>query len=171
MGIDISLKSIGWAVVDGDETIIKAGLIKNPKDQATGEHLSRIRDHVRHLINHHAIDIVVIEDLFIQFVQTGKSLYQIHGVVKEIIYRELKCEAIAYHQGTWRSALGIKRLNKAEREELLPMAKNKTHHKYLCDIKHRVISYVNKRIDSEYTYEENDITDAIGLILAHKDMK
>ena len=163
------MKSIGWVITD-DEKIIKAGLIKNPKDQATGSHLSRISDHIGYLITNYNVELVIIEDLFITFVQVGKSLYQIHGVVKEIIYKKMKIEAIAYHQGTWRSTLGIKRLNKAEREALLPEARNKTHHKYLCDIKHRVIVYVNDRVGTEYTYDENDIADALGLILAHKDM-
>lgn len=174
LGIDISLKSIGWAIIslDGDdETIVKTGLIKNPEDQATGSHLTRISDHIGYLISNYNIDNVIIEDLFIKFVQVGKSLFQIHGVVKDIVYRKLKLEAIAYHQGTWRKALGIKRLNKAERDALLSEARNKTDHKYLCDIKHRVIAYVNDRLKTEYTYEENDIADAVGLILAHKDMK
>jgi len=170
LGVDISLKSIGWVIIDG-EKIVKAGLIKNPKDQATVPHLSRISDHIGYLISNYNIETVIIEDLFIQFVQVGKSLYQIHGVVKEIVYKKLKIEAIAYHQSTWRSTLGIKRLNKTERDALLPDAKNKTHHKHLCDIKHRVIAYVNARMGTEYTYVENDIADAIGLILAHKGME
>ncbi len=161
------MRSFGWAVLDRSDGIVKTGLIKNPEAQATGAYLHRIRNHIKHLLSKYPIDTVIVEDLFIRYVNIGKALYQIHGVVKEIVYQKLELEAICYHQGTWRKVLGIKPLNKAEREALLPEARNKTHHKYLCDIKHRVVACVNKRFNTEFTYEENDITDAIGLVLAH----
>ena len=100
-------------------------------------------------------------------------LFQIHGVIKELAHAELGKEPFAYHQSQWRSTLGIKPLSKKEKQALIPEAqavkgeRYKTYHKHLCDIKHRVIDFVNNEFDIDLTFEENDIADAIGLIVAH----
>lgn len=174
MGIDISQNSTGFAIMENG-VVLKNGYIKNPLKQPVGEYLQRIRKSIIYLLKSNNVELVIIEDIFIQFNTVAKKINQVHGVVKEACRSVLDIEVILYPQQTWRSTLGIKNLTKKEKDALIPVAKEvkgekyKTYHKHLCDVKHRVVAYVNKRLNSEYTFEENDITDAIGLILAYEE--
>ena len=161
-----------------DYDLVDRGFIRNPTDQKVGAHLSRVSDHVSFIIKKYQVEEVIIEDLFIQFLTTGKKILQIHGAIKAAVFRHMQAEAFVYPQQTWRAKLGIKNLTKKEKEALIPAAKKvkgeryKTYHKYLCDVKHRVVAYVNQSgvTSHVFTFEENDVTDAIGLILAHMRM-
>ena len=88
----------------------------------------------------------------------------------------MEVETTAYASQSWRHRiLGIKKFSKDEKKEFEIVAKKvkgtkyKTYHKHLCDIKHRVIEYVNKRLNTKYIFEQNDIVDALGLCVAHYD--
>jgi Holliday junction resolvasome RuvABC endonuclease subunit len=177
LALDISQNSTGYAVVEfPKEKIIKSGYIRNPQNQSIGEYTGRVRDHVQYLIVEYMIDEVVMEDLFMAFNMTAKKILQIHGPVKEITFRMLKKEAATYAQQTWRhKILGIKKFTKKEKEKLEAEAKKvkgkryKNYFKNLCSIKHKVIEYVNKRMKTEFVFEQNDMADAVGLCLAHYD--
>lgn len=177
LGLDISQNSTGYAIVDfPEETVVKSGYIRNPGEQPIGQYTCRIRDHVQHLIVDYDVDEVVMEDLFMAFNMTAKKILQIHGVIKEVCRRQMKKETTAYASQTWRhKILGIKKFTKKEKQLLEAKAKKlkgqryKTHYKYLCNIKHKVIDYVNERMKTEYVFEQNDMVDAIGLCLAHYD--
>lgn len=171
IAFDISYRSTGYCVFDFIAMKpIKTGYIKNTNNESVCSYLSRTRKHVVHLIETNKAEILVMEDLHMSFNKTSKQILQLHGVVKEVCHTLLNCEAVAYASQTWRHKhLGIKKFTKLEKEEITASSKTKAEAKRRMDIKLRVLEYVNKRLGSEYTMEQNDIVDAIGLCMAYND--
>lgn len=173
LGIDISYHSIGLVVLDIETLEIVAKMkIQNPLEQLNGEYYSRIRKTVQYYCEKYGVKAGVIEDLNIRFLKVGKVIFPIHGIVKEAIFESIKVEPTAYNVSTWRfTILGLKRYSKVEKEHVNAMEITKAQKKIKLDVKNRVIEYVNRELKTEFKYEDNDITDALGLCLAYKKHK
>jgi len=170
LGIDISSKAIGLAVVNCQGKILRAHTVRNPLEQDSGEYYKRIRFTLEQYLKQYGCYQAVIEDINIRFLGAGKKILPIHGVVKEICYSVLIKEPIVYNVSTYRfEILGISRWKKKEKDAIEPLCKTKKEFKRRTHIKLKVIDYVNKRLGTTYQFQENDEVDAIALALAYID--
>lgn len=85
LGIDPSLRSTGYAVIDaGDNqcTALAYGEIRNPADLLPSRCLVRIGDEIAKLIQQHEPDIMAIEGLvYVQNTRIAFTLGQVRGVI------------------------------------------------------------------------------------------
>lgn len=168
LGVDISSSCIGIGCVDG-ENIIHTEMIKPLKKQTSVHFYNTVYEKIGFLIREYDVDDIVIEDLNIRFLKSGKAILPIHGVVKLASFREKGVEPFIYHVSTWRyTLLKLKDFTKDEIVEIKKTCKNDAEFKRLSNIKNKVIEYVNGVFDINLTYGENDIADALGLCLAHQ---
>ena len=172
IGLDLSFKASGFAVLDQDKNILKTGVIKNPLGQTSGEYYGRIRDHISYIMDKYHVKLAVLEDLNIMFNTSAKRILPIHGVLKELVFLRTEEEAVCLNVSTWRhKILGIKKFTAKEKAWLEKYSRNKTHYKHLINIKHKDVRYVNKVLGTKYHFEDHDIVDAICLVLAHLEVK
>ena len=119
LALDQASKVSGWAIFDTDH-LEQYGEIDVSKYYDLGERLHIIRQEVEHLIDDEHIDIVILEDIYmdgqrVNNVQTFKALAEVFGVLYELcIDMEKPVEAVL--AGTWRSTLGIKGRTRAEQK-------------------------------------------------------
>lgn len=166
LGIDISYRSLGLVVMKGKK-ILKEIILQNPTGQLNGEYYSRIRYVLSTYIEQYKVEDAVIEDLNIRFLKVGKKLLPIHGIAKEVVHSLLGKEATTYNVSTWRfTILNLKKFTKEEKAEIDKLDIPKTHKKMMKDVKHKVIALVNKKLETHYTFTENDLADGAGLIIA-----
>jgi len=170
LGIDISSKSTGIAIITSKEILVRTHVIKNPHEQESGEYYTRIKKTLTYFIRKYNVSHVVMEDLNIRFLKSGKKILPIHGVVKQIAFELLRKEATCFNVSTWRfTILGLKKFTDKEKREIKKKCKTQKEFKIRANIKNKVIEYVNYRMNTYYDYDDNDITDALGLTLAYLD--
>lgn len=120
LALDQASRVSGWAIFDGD-TLEQYGKIDVSKYYELGERLYQIRQEVEHLIDDEHIDVVILEDIYmdgqkINNVQTFKALAEVFGVLYELCI-EMKIPVEAVLAGTWKSTLGIKGRTRAEQKQ------------------------------------------------------
>ena len=171
MGIDLSYKSTGWALIDVESgKLVKYGVIVQDKDKRLCESLYNFGLELRSILKENNVICVSLEELnFSSNFNTSKSLLRIHGIAMFIIYEILKTEVVQYHNQSWKSKLGIKRPKKEittnengikTKQYPAVMLGDK---KCKGDIKHATLLVINKLYNLKLNYTENDISDAIGL--------
>ena len=120
LALDQASRVSGWAIFDGN-TLEQYGKIDVSKYYELGERLYQIRQKVEHLIDDEHIDVVILEDIYmdgqkINNVQTFKALAEVFGVLYELCV-EMKIPVEAVLAGTWKSTLGIKGKTRAEQKQ------------------------------------------------------
>lgn len=111
LALDQASRVSGWAIFD-DDNLEQYGKIDVSKYYELGERLHQIRQEVEHIIDDEHIDVVILEDIYmdgqrVNNVQTFKALAEVFGVLYELcVDMEKPVEAVL--AGTWKSTLGIK---------------------------------------------------------------
>ena len=92
LGLDLSLSSTGFNIIDGDENIIKCDLIEtNSKKNTEQERIHIIAAKVRELIRDYKVDVVVAENQFFGGnAKTGLTLSKLLGAVMYVSIEEGK---------------------------------------------------------------------------------
>lgn len=106
LALDISSKSTGWAVFEG-ESIKDYGLIQIPDKKSWGYRLSLFKENLTDIINKHKPHKIIVEDIYrgasyIAF----RVLAMWHGVAYEVCNSIAMLEPIMYKVMTVRGALG-----------------------------------------------------------------
>ena len=172
LGVDISYKSTGFAVLDigpKKTKVLHTNLFETEGEQI-GQLYNRFCVRLKDIISKYKVEEIVIEDLNIQYLKVAKKILPLHGLAKYICHFMIQKEATAYNVSTYRfKILNIKKFSKEEKAAITELELNKAQTKSALDIKRKVIKYVNKRLKTNYSYDDNDITDAIALCLAYGD--
>jgi len=102
MGIDISSKSTGWAVIDGDK-LISYGKI-NPTGSLThGQKLYYFGVELERMLNVENPDVIFIEDVVqVKSVKVLKILARFNGVAVVEAYRKLQVEPVMFEPTEWK---------------------------------------------------------------------
>jgi crossover junction endodeoxyribonuclease RuvC len=124
LGIDPGLAIIGWAVLEGDETLqprlIDCGVIETEKTLSTPARLVEIERDTIDLLQEFQPDRVAIEmPFFSRQIKAAGGVMQALGVIDLVIYREIDCLPVFLHQSSWKCHLGNGKANKAEVAEIL----------------------------------------------------
>ena len=119
LALDQASNVTGWAIFD-DENLEQYGKIDVSKYYDLGERLHILREEVEHIIDDEHIDIVVLEDIYmdgqrVNNVQTFKVLAEVFGVLYELcVGMQIPVDAVL--AGTWKSTLGIKGKTRTEQK-------------------------------------------------------
>jgi len=169
LGLDISSVSTGWAVLEDDPlTLVEYGLITCETEKNLGEKLLRFDGELTEVLRRNQdIAWIGIEDTYNNNTVTMKALNRFLGVAIKCAESELGNGAV-YTDKTIGKALGRKR-SKPEMgiSIIAPTSINKLiglHGRLERDErKNAIIRLVNRKFQLGFTYEENDITDAIAV--------
>lgn len=119
LALDQASNITGWAIFD-NENLEQYGKIDVSKYYDLGERLHILREEVEHIIDDEHIDVVVLEDIYmdgqrVNNVQTFKVLAEVFGVLYELcVGMQIPVDAVL--AGTWKSTLGIKGKTRAEQK-------------------------------------------------------
>lgn len=119
LALDQASNVTGWAIFD-DENLEQYGKIDVSKYYDLGERLHILREEVEHIIDDEHIDVVVLEDIYmdgqrVNNVQTFKVLAEVFGVLYELcVGMQIPVDAVL--AGTWKSTLGIKGKTRPEQK-------------------------------------------------------
>lgn len=119
LALDQASRISGWAIFN-ENNLEQYGRIDVSKYYELGERLHIIRQKVRQLIEKENIDIVILEDIYmdgqrVNNVQTFKALAEVFGVLYELcVDMNIPIEAVL--AGTWKSTLGIKGRTRADQK-------------------------------------------------------
>jgi crossover junction endodeoxyribonuclease RuvC len=99
LGVDPSLRSTGYAVVDGDrkkQSVLEYGLIKTTSAEQLEDSLEKIADTIEDVVNKYQPDCLAIEDLFThKNSKVALQLGHVRGVIM-LICRRLGLPAAQY---------------------------------------------------------------------------
>lgn len=120
LALDQASRISGWAIFDKD-SLEQYGKIDVSKCHELGERLHVIRQEVKRLIDDKHIDVVVLEDIYMDGqngnnVQTFKALAEVFGVLYELCI-DMGKPVEAVLAGTWKSTLGIKGNTRPEQKK------------------------------------------------------
>lgn len=138
LALDQASNISGWAIFQ-DDYLEQHGKIDVSKYADIGERLHLIRQEVEHLIDDEHIDVVLLEDIYmdgqrVNNVQTFKILAEVFGVLYELCV-EMEIPVYAILAGTWKSTLGIKGKTRAEQKRAAAeYVQNKYNLKVIQDI-------------------------------------
>lgn len=119
LALDQASNVTGWAIFN-DESLEQYGKIDVSKYYDLGERLHILREEVEHIIDDEHIDVVVLEDIYmdgqrVNNVQTFKVLAEVFGVLYELcVGMQIPVDAVL--AGTWKSTLGIKGKTRPEQK-------------------------------------------------------
>ena len=119
LALDQASRISGWAIFE-DDNLEQYGKIDVSQYGNLGDRLHIIREEVEHLIDDKHIDMVFLEDIYmdgqkVNNVQTFKALAEVFGVLYELcISMDIPVEAVL--AGTWKSTLGIKGKTRPEQK-------------------------------------------------------
>ena len=119
LALDQASRISGWAIFE-DDNLEQYGKIDVSQYGNLGDRLHIIREEVEHLIDDEHIDMVFLEDIYmdgqkVNNVQTFKALAEVFGVLYELcISMDIPVEAVL--AGTWKSTLGIKGKTRPEQK-------------------------------------------------------
>ena len=122
-GIDPSLSSTGYAVLDGLGTktkIITSGSIKTtPKDGETEERINLIVDKIKRIVTQTCTDYIIIERPAYGFNNGVKSTQDLAGLYYVILCKliEIGFLVIPVMPAAWKSKVGVKGKNRKEQKE------------------------------------------------------
>jgi Holliday junction resolvasome RuvABC endonuclease subunit len=169
LGFDVSKVRTGWAVLD-NMNIVHYGFLACPKDfydktnleESFNDLLKWYYDNATYLIAQYEPDIVVLEDLNIQFNIAAKTILQIQSAIKVSVKNYVK-KNIALkliHNKTVKSYFKIK--NDPSYQNNLEMEICQKY-KIKKVVKVRMILTINEIFDIGLNWEQNDEADAIAL--------
>ncbi|SHE67320.1 Holliday junction endonuclease RuvC [Seinonella peptonophila] len=93
LGLDLSLSSPGYAVIEAKKGVYKlleVGHIKAKPKHTLTQKLKRIQYHISRLILDYDIDVVVIESGYVRHNQATKAIQRVVGAVYSILDCEVK---------------------------------------------------------------------------------
>lgn len=128
LALDAAAIRTGWAVLvfDGDSPrLLDYGSVELPEKMRIGERLSLFQKTIRSLVEEYKPDRISLEEAYIRFVQTSKTLLKIAGAVEQIAYELTGREAVVIHPSTVRAQLGIKTKGDAAKKEAAALVKKK----------------------------------------------
>lgn len=150
LSLDLSSKSSGWSVFDGQE-LTEYGCITS----ASTDLIKRIHimtDNIKELIKKYNINKVVVEEvrseLGTQNIKTHRALMWLQGFVAIMLHDEYKLELEYIYPSEWRKICGIKTGSGIRRETL----------------KQRDVEFVKNKFNLDVN---DDIADAIGIGYAY----
>lgn len=151
LSLDASTKSTGWAVsIKGK--YYKSGVIKASSPSLT-RRIIKIRDEVLKLIQEYNANIIVLEDVRVDYASTlvTKALLWLHGALISAFYDYDKdLEIVLLKPSQWRAKLNIQgyRVKREEQKKI-------------------DIQYVNDKYNLSLQENEDDEADAIGILTAY----
>jgi crossover junction endodeoxyribonuclease RuvC len=124
LGIDPGLAIIGWAILEGEETLqprlIDYGVIETEKKLSTPARLVEIERDTIDLVTEFQPNRVAIEmPFFNRQIKAAGGVMQALGVIDLVIYRETNCLPVFLHQSSWKCHLGNGKATKTEVAEIL----------------------------------------------------
>lgn len=159
LSLDLSMSSSGYSIFE-DDRIIGFGLIKperypgDCKDRypkRSIKNISSVSEQILGLIINTNPDVIVIEEINSsgrKNIIGGKGLSGLHYMLcyQMLCYDETLIDKIKYITSSqWRSLLGIKKTG---------------------DWKQSAVNYVNSKLSTSFTRDDNDITDSICCFFA-----
>lgn len=120
LALDQASRITGWAIFD-ENKLERYGTINVGKYYELGERLYQIRQQIEHLIDDEHIDVVILEDIYLDEsmmnnIQTFKALAEVFGVIYELCV-EMKKPVEAVLPKVWRATLGIKGKTRPEQKK------------------------------------------------------
>lgn len=122
LALDISTKSTGWAVFDGQE-LIDYGCISSASTNLI-KRIHIMTDGVQEVLNKHKIDKIIVEEVRpengLQNIKTHRALLWCQGAIAIMVYDKCKLELEYIYPSEWRSVCGIHTGSGVRRDELKP---------------------------------------------------
>ncbi len=151
LALDQASRISGYSVFDGKE-LIASGTIPLA-DDAIGERLVCLRQHVKYLWQQYDIDYILLEDIQLQQgkqPQTYKVLGEVLGVLEELATELVGTNYEIISSNTWKSGLSIKGKTRSEQ-------------------KHNAQAYVQEHFNKKVTQDESDAI-CIGAYFTNRDV-
>jgi crossover junction endodeoxyribonuclease RuvC len=106
MGIDISSKSTGWSLIEGDK-LLEYGKIEPSKKMSLGQKLCLFGNEISKIIARHKPNEIAIEDVVqVSSVSVTKILSRFNGVAIIEAYKYLQRDPPLYAPSEWKKMLG-----------------------------------------------------------------
>lgn len=169
LGFDVSYRRTAWALLNGME-YVEHGVIElgdeykkvTFKDAKFSQAISAISATTEMVCKSLKPDFVVLEDMNIRFLNSGKVLMQAGAAVKVGIVRANSNQVIhLINNKTIKSFFGIPSRNKDFPKDVVSLSNNIN----IPPWKIMIVDIVNEMYDLNFNYEENDEADAISLAL------
>jgi len=169
LGFDVSKKRTGWSVLDDTKVncnkVVAYGVLECPKEYEKDNNLDEsfnallrwYYDKSLELISKYDPDVIVLEDLNIQYNIAAKTILQIQAVIK-LSGDEVPVKLI--HNKTVKSVFKIKNDSNYIDQNELKICKE---HKIKKVVKVRMIKAVNEIFDLKLKYNQDDEADSIAL--------
>jgi hypothetical protein len=171
IGLDLSINSTGYCVLDEDSNIVTAGIFvpdkypgfsrdKYPKStlKKAKNVASKIKIMIDNIMNDYDVQKIVVEEINPGGggIMAVKSLSIIHGLVMYDSMENIDLfEMIS--SSVWRSKAGV--------GVVIQRRRGTKESSTGFDHKKPIVDYVNRRYGTEFELTDNDICDAIGVAL------
>lgn len=102
MGIDISSRSTGWSILQGDK-LVEYGKVNPTGKMTTSQKLFLFHVELKKIIERHKPDEIAIEDVpLVKSVSVAKLLARFNGVAMVEAYRHLQKEPALFEPSKWK---------------------------------------------------------------------
>jgi crossover junction endodeoxyribonuclease RuvC len=122
LGVDPSLRSTGYAVLEGDrrsQKVLEYGLIKTSKDDPLEHSLARIAGSIEGIVKEHSPDCLAIENIFVaRNSRVALQLGHVRGVVILVCQR---CGLDIYQYAATRMKETVAGYGRASKEQVQHM--------------------------------------------------
>lgn len=103
MGIDISSRSTGWSIVQGDK-LIEYGKVNPTGKMTVSQKLFLFHVELKKIIERHKPDEIAIEDVpLVKSVSVAKLLARFNGVAMIEAYRHLQRDPVLFEPSKWKT--------------------------------------------------------------------
>lgn len=107
LGIDISSRSTGWAIIDGDDLVSYGKIVPSGKSMTVSQRMYLFHVELRKLIESKKPDEIVIEDVIqVRSVSVLKLLARFNGIAMIEAYKHMQREPVLYEPSKWKSMMG-----------------------------------------------------------------
>ena len=106
MGVDISSRSTGWSVIEGDKLLEYGLIMPSGKSMSNAQKMYLFQVELRKIIDSKLPDAIAIEDVIqVRSVSVLKLLARFNGIAIIEAYRHTKVEPVLFEPSKWKSML------------------------------------------------------------------
>jgi Holliday junction resolvasome RuvABC endonuclease subunit len=106
MGIDISSRSTGWSIIEGDKLLEYGLIMPSGKSMSNAQKMYLFQVELRKIIDSKLPDAIAIEDVIqVRSVSVLKLLARFNGIAIIEAYRHTKTEPVLFEPSKWKSML------------------------------------------------------------------
>lgn len=164
MGIDASPSCTGIAIYDTDiNDFILVTKIRTSIKKATptlGKRIEYIMIELSHLLFWNAVDVVIIEDIYVNKVSSAIPLAMTRGAIQETVYGLEYEELLTIASGTMKKAVTGK--GNADKEKTYDCVKKHYEHSKIVQE-----ALGEKLVSNNNAQKNEDMADACGLVYAY----